>query len=53
MYISALVCVDVIILNTFKVKKKQSKAVPLHAMVALGGRGVSLLLILDLCTRWG
>jgi hypothetical protein len=29
------------------------KAVPLHAMVALGGRGVYLLLILDLGTRWG
>jgi hypothetical protein len=30
----------------------KSKAVPLHAMVALGGRGVYLLLILDLGTRW-
>jgi hypothetical protein len=29
------------------------KAVPLHAMVALGGEEVQLLLILDLGTRWG
>jgi hypothetical protein len=29
-----------------------SKAVPLHAMVALGGRGGILLLILDLGARW-
>jgi hypothetical protein len=32
---------------------KQSKEVPLHAMVALGERGVQLLLILDLGARWG
>jgi hypothetical protein len=31
----------------------KSKAVPLHAMEALGGRGVQLVLILDLGTRWG
>jgi hypothetical protein len=31
----------------------KSKAVPLHAMKALGGRGIQLLLILDLGTRWG
>jgi hypothetical protein len=29
------------------------KAVPLHAMEALGGEEVYLLLILDLGTRWG
>jgi hypothetical protein len=29
------------------------KAVPLHAMEALGGEVVQLLLILDLGTRWG
>jgi hypothetical protein len=29
------------------------KAVPLHAMEALGGEKVYLLLILDLGTRWG
>jgi hypothetical protein len=32
--------------------KKKGKAVPLHAMEALGGRGDKLLLILDLGTRW-
>jgi hypothetical protein len=32
---------------------KKLKAVPLHAMKALGGRGVQLLLILNLGTRWG
>jgi hypothetical protein len=32
----------------------KSKAVPLHAMEALGGRGeIELLLIHDLGTRWG
>jgi hypothetical protein len=31
----------------------KSKAVPLHAMEALGGEDVQLLLILDLGTRWG
>jgi hypothetical protein len=31
----------------------KAKAVPLHAMKALGGRGVYLLLILNLGTRWG
>jgi hypothetical protein len=31
----------------------KAKAVPLHAMKALGGRGVYLLLILDLGTRYG
>jgi hypothetical protein len=30
-----------------------AKAVPLHATKALGERGVQLLLILDLGTRWG
>jgi hypothetical protein len=30
-----------------------SEVVPLHVMKALGGRGSILLLILDLCTRWG
>jgi hypothetical protein len=30
----------------------KAKAVPLHAMKALGGRGVQILLILDLGTRW-
>jgi hypothetical protein len=31
-----------------------SKAVPLHAMVALGGRGgIYLILVFDLGTRWG
>jgi hypothetical protein len=30
-----------------------SKAVPLHAMEALGGRGIQLLLIHDLGTTWG
>jgi hypothetical protein len=30
---------------------EESKAVPLHAMVALGGEEVLLLLILDLGTR--
>jgi hypothetical protein len=30
-----------------------AKAVPLHAIQALGGRGVIALLILDLVTRWG
>jgi hypothetical protein len=29
------------------------KAVPLHAMEALGGEEVQLLLIHDLGTRWG
>jgi hypothetical protein len=33
--------------------KKKDKAVPLHAMEAFGGRGVQLLLIHDLGTRWG
>jgi hypothetical protein len=32
---------------------KQSKAVPLHATKALWGRGIFLLLIPDLGTRWG
>jgi hypothetical protein len=32
---------------------KKAKAVPLHAMNALGGVEVYLLLILDLGTRWG
>jgi hypothetical protein len=32
---------------------QKAKAVPLHAMKALRGRGVYLLLILDLSTRWG
>jgi hypothetical protein len=32
---------------------KKSKAVPLHAMEALGGEEVYLLLIHDLGTRWG
>jgi hypothetical protein len=31
----------------------KSKAVPLLAMTVLTGRGVCLLLVLDLCTRWG
>jgi hypothetical protein len=31
----------------------KKKAVPLHAMEYLGGRGGILLLILDLGTRWG
>jgi hypothetical protein len=31
----------------------KAKAVPLHAMKALGWRGGMLLLIRDLCTRWG
>jgi hypothetical protein len=31
----------------------QSKAVPLHAMQTLGGRGNIALLIHDLDTRWG
>jgi hypothetical protein len=31
----------------------KAKAVPLHATKALGGRGVWLLLVLDLGTRWG
>jgi hypothetical protein len=30
-----------------------SKAVPLHVMWRLGGEEVYLLLLLDLCTRWG
>jgi hypothetical protein len=30
-----------------------SKAVPLHAMEALGGEEVYLLLILDIGSRWG
>jgi hypothetical protein len=30
----------------------KAKAVPLHAMQALGGEEVQLLLILDLGTRW-
>jgi hypothetical protein len=32
---------------------KAGKAVPLHAMEALGGEEVQLLLILDLGTIWG
>jgi hypothetical protein len=37
-----------------KPAQKVTKAVPLHAMAALGGGGeVWLLLILDLDTRWG
>jgi hypothetical protein len=32
---------------------KKGKSVPLHAMEALGGDEVQLLLILDLGTRWG
>jgi hypothetical protein len=32
---------------------KKAKAVPLHAMKALGGEAIQLLLILDLGTRWG
>jgi hypothetical protein len=32
--------------------KLKAKAVPLHAMEALGGKKVQLLLILDLGTRW-
>jgi hypothetical protein len=36
-----------------RVLAKSSKAVPLHAMVAPGGRGGIALLILDLGTRWG
>jgi hypothetical protein len=36
-----------------KDNKSKSKAVPLHTMEALGGRGVYLLLIHDLGTRWG
>jgi hypothetical protein len=32
---------------------KKSKAVPLHAMQALGGEEVYVLLILDLGSRWG
>jgi hypothetical protein len=39
--------------TSYKSKKKK-KAIPLHAMVALGGgRGSIALLILDLGTRWG
>jgi hypothetical protein len=34
-------------------KPKKAKAAPLHATKALGGRGVQLLLILDLGIRWG
>jgi hypothetical protein len=35
-------------------KVKKNKAVPLHTMEALGGgEEVSLLLILNLGTRWG
>jgi hypothetical protein len=33
--------------------RKKSKAVPLHAMVALGGRGGIAPTHFDLCTRWG
>jgi hypothetical protein len=36
-----------------KVRGSKSKAVPLHAMEALGGEEIELLLILDLGTRWG
>jgi hypothetical protein len=39
----------ILILHTRKTEVK----LPLHAMEALGGRGVRLLLILDLGTRWG
>jgi hypothetical protein len=31
----------------------KAKAVPIHAMKALGGEEIQLLLILDLGTRWG
>jgi hypothetical protein len=31
----------------------KAKVVPLHAMEALVGRGVLLLLVFDLGTRWG
>jgi hypothetical protein len=31
----------------------KGKTIPLHAMEALGGKEVYLLLILDLGTRWG
>jgi hypothetical protein len=33
--------------------KVKSKAVPLHAMEALGGEATKLLIVLDLGTRWG
>jgi hypothetical protein len=49
-------CCSFILVAGFKICSLwwvKSKAIPLHAMVALGGRGVYLLLILGLGTRWG
>jgi hypothetical protein len=41
------------VVGQFYLTLKKAKAVPLHVMMALGGRGIYLILILDLGRRWG
>jgi hypothetical protein len=48
-----VICVVGLCFQVLALVKVKGKAVPLHAMEALGGEEILLLLILDLCTRWG